>query len=199
LASFQGKVATQASIRSVSRREGKICVRTDTQALEYDKVVLACHANESLALLNEPTELEQKLLGTWSYQRNHTVLHTDVSVLPPNQKAWASWNYVHEKGTGEMGKTSLTYDMNRLQGLKTQRHYLVTLNRSVQIEKSAVVKEFQYTHPTYSLGSVASQKDLPRLNGVQNTYFCGSYFGFGFHEDAVKSAVEVGKALGVEL
>ena len=199
LKEFTGKVQTHSAIRSITRKDGKVQVKLDRQNLNFEKVIIATHADEALHLLGDPTAEEKRLLGVWSYQRNHTVLHTDTRVLPPNKRAWASWNYIKERGTGKAGKTSLTYDMNRLQGLKTREHYCVTLNRAADIEKSAILKEFNYTHTSYPLASVATQSQLPQLNGVQNTYFCGSYFGFGFHEDAVKSAVAVGLALGVSL
>jgi len=199
LKDFRGEVRKSSGVTSV-RREGEGVVLSQGNLVErFDKVVIATHADEALELLEDPSQDERRLLGSWRYQDNHTVLHSDVSVLPPNRRAWASWNYVVERDAPPGGKTSLSYHMNRLQGLKAQKQYCVTLNRSVPPREGETIREFFYHHPTYSLASVKSQGELPRLNGVRNTYFCGSYFGYGFHEDAVKAGVAVGRALGVEL
>jgi predicted NAD/FAD-binding protein len=112
-------------------------------------------------------------------------------MLPPNRRAWASWNYRKETGRGDDKPISLTYHMNRLQGLKTQADYCVTLNTSHTIDPSRVIVEIDYTHPTYSFESIATQPKLESLNGTGRTWFCGSYFGHGFHEDAVQSAMAV--------
>jgi predicted NAD/FAD-binding protein len=201
LKTFQGTVKSNQKIASIIRlpHAGVKLIFLDQKSEEFDKVVIAAHANEALALLLDPSELESRCLSPWQYQNNHTVLHTDISVMPAYKAAWASWNYTREAGSGPEGKTSLTYDMNLLQGLKTKRRYLVTLNRAASIDPKSIIREFNYTHPSYTLASVKTQKNLPSLNGVRNTYFCGSYFGYGFHEDAVKSAVAVAKQLGVDL
>jgi len=168
--------------------------------VRVDRVVLAAHADEALRLLADPSDAECRLLEPWKYQRNRTVLHTDTSVLPPNPRAWAGWNFVREaEGRPGQEPVSLTYSMNRLQGLRATRHYCVSLNRRRPVSADAVIAEMDYTHPTYTFASMATQKDLPALNGRQNTYFCGSYFGYGFHEDAVRSGVEVGRVLGLDL
>jgi predicted NAD/FAD-binding protein len=199
LKSFQGRVQLNAELKNVIRGEGEVVIQTRDSRFSFDHAVIASHADEALRMLDNPTPEEKRLLGCWSYQKNHTVLHTDISVLPPNRRAWASWNYTREKETGPAGKTSLTYHMNRLQGWEARNQYCVTLNRSESIPLKSVLREFHYTHPSYTLASVKSQAELPSLNGPGNIYFCGSYFGYGFHEDAVKSAVAVGQKLGVEL
>ncbi len=199
LKAFRGEVRKGSGVSSL-RREGEgVVLRQGNREERFDKAVVAAHADEALMLLEDPSDEERRLLGAWRYQDNHTVLHSDVTVLPPNRRAWASWNYVAEKDAPPGGKTSLTYYMNRLQGLTTQKTYCVTLNRSVPPREEETIREFFYHHPTYSLASVKSQSELPRLNGVRNTYFCGSYFGYGFHEDAVKAGVAVGRSLGVDL
>jgi predicted NAD/FAD-binding protein len=199
LKAFRGEVRKSIGATSIRREKNGVVLRKGTHEEKFDKVVMATHADEALKLLEDPSEDEQRLLGSWRYQDNHTILHSDVSVLPPHRRAWASWNYVSEKDAPAGGKTSLTYHMNRLQGLKTQKQYCVTLNRSVRPREEETLGEFLYHHPSYGLASVKSQSELPRLNGVRNTYFCGSYFGYGFHEDAVKAGVAVGRSLGVEL
>ncbi len=200
LKSFKGTVKTNQSSVSIARLSNSVKIQFRDQPPEqFDKVIVAVHADEALALLQDPSAEEKRLLSPWQYQKNHTVLHTDISVMPPYRAAWASWNYTREAGSGPQGKTSLTYDMNRLQGFKTQKRYWVTLNRATAIEPASILREFNYTHPSYTLASVKTQSSLPGLNGTRNTYFCGSYFGYGFHEDAVKSAVVVSRSLGGNL
>jgi predicted NAD/FAD-binding protein len=165
----------------------------------FDKVVLAAHADESLALLGDPSAEERALLGAWSYSRNPTYLHTDESFLPPLRRAWASWNYRREIGENGSEPVSVTYDMTHLQGLSTSQRYLVTLNPRRSIREDKIIKAIDYTHPVYSPRSVASQPALRALSGTRDTYYCGSYFGYGFHEDAVASAVEVARRFSISL
>ncbi len=159
----------------------------------YDHIVIATHADQALRLLSDPSEEERHLLGAWAYTRSRTLLHTDTSVMPPLQKVWSSWNFCRIEGE----RTALTYDMNRLQGLEAQRHYFVSLN--LPEEPGGIVAEFDYEHPMYTRESLASQLGLKQLNGSRSTWFAGSYFGNGFHEDAVRAAVEVASALGEDL
>jgi predicted NAD/FAD-binding protein len=150
-------------------------------------------------MLGDPSPEEHRLLSAWHYQRNLALLHSDPTFMPRRQKAWASWNYRREAaGAGGEG-LSVTYDMNRLQGLQTSRPYFVTLNPRKPPADHTLVASVDFTHPVYTFQSLESQKGLPLLNGIRNTFFCGSYFRHGFHEDAVQSALAVGKALGVEL
>ncbi len=200
LNSFQGTVHLNARIDHIKRTENNVSITfMDGKEIPFDCVVMAAHADESLQLLQDPSPDEKKLLGSWNYEKNVTVLHTDDTVLSPNKKTWASWNYVREKEGDESGGATLTYHMNRLQGLETHHQYFVTLNRIKPIPQDKIIREFDYTHPTYTFDAIDSQKELPKLNGVRNTYFCGSYFGYGFHEDAVRSGVEVARAFGLEL
>lgn len=200
LQQFTGEVQTNVAIAAVRRDfTGPIITLKDGTERLFDSVVMAAHADESLRLLADPSEEEQQWLGAWQYSSNHTVLHTDSAVLPPLKRAWASWNYTKENGVDENDPVSLTYYMNRLQGLKTHANYCVTLNRSKPIAQKQIIREFNYMHPMYSLSALASQQKLPQLNGLRNTYFCGSYFGYGFHEDAVRSAVDVTLKFGLSL
>lgn len=193
-------VVTGAQIESVVREESGVEIRMrDGGVRRFDRVVIGAHADQALRLLGDPSAEEKRLLGAWKYAANQAVLHTDESFMPANRRAWASWNYVEEAGGTADRAVSVTYWMNRLQGLETSRGYFVTLNPSRPIAKEHVIREFNYEHPQYTFAAVASQKELPLLNGKRNTFFCGSYFGYGFHEDAMKSGVAVAKALGVEL
>lgn len=196
---FTGTVRTGVRLDSIRRTEdGPILRHEDGTEERFDRVVVATHADEALRLLVDPDDLERELLGAWSYSRNETVLHTDGRFLPPNRRAWASWNYARERD-GKDNRLTVTYHMNRLQGLHANRHYCVTLNSVRRIPSRAVVARFNYTHPLYSFAAVRSQARLPELNGRRKTWFAGSYFGYGFHEDAVRSGVNVGRAFGERL
>jgi len=200
LKSFPQPVRLKSQVDQVLRRNGRVSIETRDGTLEwFDRVVIAAHADEALDLLADPSGAEERLLGAWSYERNHTLLHSDVSVLPPNRRAWASWNYARECGARGENAVSVTYDMKRLQGLDTRARYLVTLNRVGPVAAASVVREMWYTHPVFSFEALKTQAELPKLNGERSTYFCGSYFGYGFHEDAVRSGVEVARAFGIEL
>lgn len=194
------EVVTDARIASVERTPDAATIRFENGLTRaFDAVVLAAHADESLALLADPTPDERRLLGAWRYARNDTVLHTDASFMPPMRRAWASWNYVEpETGGDEHSPVPVTYWMNRLQGLRTKREYFVTLNPVRPIASGAEIARFDYAHPQYTAEAVATQPELPRLQGMGRTYFCGSYFGYGFHEDAVRSGAAVAKLLGGE-
>jgi predicted NAD/FAD-binding protein len=192
-------VITGRPVKSISRKKGSIRIRVAGRKEEsFDRVIIAAHADEALALLADPTPDEKRLLGAWRYQKNRTVLHTDDSFMPENVRARASWNFLREHG-GDGSPLSLTYHMNRLQGLRTASQYYVTLNSARTIPGDRIIAEMDYHHPTFTFQSMNTQSELPNLNGVNNTYFCGSYFGYGFHEDAVRSAVEVAKRMGCDL
>ena len=198
--SFRGEIKTQAGVQKVTRKASTVRVEiSGNKTLEFDRVVLACHADEALDLLAEPTPEEQKALSPWRYQINQAVLHTDESVMPPLRGAWASWNYTREKRNSPDPPVSVTYHLNRIQGLKTQKNYFVTLNRQGPIPSEKIIRVIAYSHPIYTREAVEAQALLPALNGAKNTYFCGSYTGYGFHEDAVKSGVEVGRCFNLDL
>lgn len=197
---FKTRVRLGDPVEEVKRKKEQVLVRTRAgQEQAYDKVVLACHADEALGLLADPSEEEQKLLSVWNYQKNNAVLHTDRDVMPPLKNAWACWNYVRERDATLSQPVSMTYHINRLQGLESQEPYFVTLNRVRPIPERYILREMYYTNPTFTMTAVESQKELPRLNGANNTYYCGSYFGDGFHEDAVKSALAVAQCFGIDL
>lgn len=198
--SFKGRIRLNTPVTVISRRNGAVFLQTRPgERLEFDRVVVATHADDALKLLADPSDEEVRLLGAWRYQDNVTVLHTDTSVLPPIQRAWACWNYCRERSAEEVHPVSVSYSMNLLQGLSTEQHYCVSLNRSNPVREDAVIAQMVYRHPVYNFDSVKAQGELTSINGQRGTWFCGSYFGYGFHEDAVRSAVQVGKAFGVTL
>ena len=200
LESFTGKVLTNYGITSVRRTDSGPVVRFDDDREEqYDRVVIAAHANEAYRMLADPSPDEIRLLSPWQYANNHTVLHTDISLLPSNRRAWASWNYVKERDVESGSPVTVTYHMNRLQNLKTENNYCVTLNPVNPIPGNCIIREIEYTHPMFTFDALKTQQDLPGLNGRNNTCFCGSYFGYGFHEDAVRSAVRVAEKFGIDL
>jgi len=197
---FTGEIHVDAPVRSLKRVERGVIVRLpDGTACTHDAAVVATHADQALRLLADPSEDETRLLGPWRYSRNQVVLHCDAGWMPPSRRAWASWNYIRKRSAANRSPVVLTYHMNRLQRLKTRKPYFVTLNPSHPIARKDTVAVFKYHHPMYSFESLATQPDLPRLNGRQRTYFCGSYWGYGFHEDAVRAAVGVAVDLGGRL
>lgn len=187
LQGFSGQVRLNSPVRQV-RRTGQ---GFEVEGRHYDAVVLATHADVALSQLAEPTALQKQALGRWRYLANRAVLHQDVRVLPSNSRLHASWNYRRAQGSERL--PTLTYDMNRLQKLKTDQRYLVTLNP--QNELNRMLGEWTYHHPQFDGSSEASQALLPQLN-EDNLAFCGSYHRFGFHEDAVMSAAAAAASLG---
>ncbi|MBN2466785.1 MAG: FAD-dependent oxidoreductase [Deltaproteobacteria bacterium] len=200
LETFRGRVLRQRTVAIVHRRERGITVMAaDGTEEQFDGVVIATHADEAYALLADPSEDETRLLSPWHYTKNDVVLHTDTTFLPANRRAWASWNYLSDGDAESETPLTVTYHMNRLQRLTTQRELCVTLNPPKAIAPERVIRALEYAHPLYTFDSLSTQKDLSILNGRQNTYFCGSYFGYGFHEDAVRSAVDVARLFGEAL
>ena len=198
-AGFRGEMRTDSGVIHVKRVSGGVEIKTQKDVQFFNAVVLAAHADESLAMLEDASADERRLLGAWNYTRNEAVLHWDESLMPTRRAAWASWNYTVWNRLAEKNRVSVTYWMNRLQNLKTSRPYFVTLNATEYIDPAKIIRKIKYTHPHYSFLSAESQKELPKLNGVKSTYFCGSYFGHGFHEDAVRSAVQAAEMLGAKL
>ncbi|MBN1140460.1 MAG: FAD-dependent oxidoreductase [Deltaproteobacteria bacterium] len=197
---FTGTLQLSAPITGVSRAPEKVQLDLASgETLAFDLVIIATHADEALRLLKDPSEDEQRLLSPWRYQINRTVLHTDGSLLPKQKAARAAWNFTREADPSGERPVFVTYYMNRLQGFSARQDYCVTLNRKQPFRPETVIAEMNYHHPLYTFESMETQAHLPLLNGRRRTFFCGSYFGFGFHEDAVRSAVAVGESFGIEL
>lgn len=185
---------------SVRRGEDGVYLKTgDGQSHRFDHVVLGTHADQALRLLEDPGETEQQMLGAWRYQKNTVILHTDENLLPPERKLWSSWNFIRHPARGDARPVTVSYHMNRLQNLRTRRNYIVTLNPAEPIPGEHIIDRVVLKHPLYSFATMAPQKLLRENNGKRNTWFCGSYFGYGFHEDAVRSGVEVARAFDIEL
>ncbi len=197
---FSGELRLNAGVEKIFREGNNVRLRfADGHSERFDKVVIATHADQALQLLADPSADEQRLLSPWGYQLNHTVLHTDASVLPQQRSAWAAWNFTREADATEGNPVFVSYYMNRLQGLSAAHHYCVTLNCWQEFRPETVVASFDYHHPQYTFAALETQSQLPALNAKRQTWYCGSYFGYGFHEDAVRSAVAVGKDFGSEI
>jgi hypothetical protein len=161
----------------------------------FDQVVLACHSDQALALLADPSEREREILGASPYQANDTVLHTDASLLPRHRKAWAAWNALIPRMPGDA--CTVSYCMNILQRLEAPMPLIVTLNRTQAIDPGRMLRRMLYHHPVYTHASVAARARKAEIQGRQRTWFAGAYWGWGFHEDGMRSAVEVAAALGM--
>ena len=197
---FLGSIRLNQRIEKIIRSSKGVGIHhADGREEQFDRVVIATHADQVLPLLGDPTPMEQKLFGTWRYLRNETVLHTDESFLPSNQRAWSSWNYRRELSDDGTRPLSVTYDMNRLQGLQTEKRYLVTLNSHRPIAAKDIVTSFSYTHPHFTVESMRTQSEIKDISGTNRTYYAGSYLRFGFHEDAVMSATWIGEKFGATL
>lgn len=179
--------------------DGVILRKQNGKELRFDHVVIGAHADEALELLDDPSGEEAANLSPWRYQPNEVVLHTSETHLPPDPKQWSSWNFMRQPGDGDDRPVRVSYYMNRLQALQTTNNYIVTLNAGSSIPEDQVINRTTLTHPLYSEEALATQPSLRQMNGKRNTWFCGSYFGYGFHEDAVRSAVEVAKGFGIDL
>jgi uncharacterized protein len=178
-------------VRGVRRSGDAVDLRVGDRVEQFDRLVLATHADQALALLEDPTPEERRVLGGFAYTTNEAFLHTDSRFLPRTRAARASWNY----RLGHDGRPTITYHLNRLQALDTDRDYCLTLNDPVPEEH--LLQRFTYEHPLYTVATLKAQSELPRLTGGR-THYAGAYFGNGFHEDGLASGVAVARALGVE-
>ena len=193
-ASFKERIRLNCPVTRVERDLDGVVIHSAAGSERFDKVIFACHSDQALKLLAEPSSAEQSILGALPYADNEVVLHTDIGLLPKRKLAWASWNY-RLNGAGNT-HAAVTYDMNILQGLQSDTTFCVSLNQSAGIDPSKVLAKFTYAHPQYSLKAVAAQQRWEELDGAQHTYYCGAYWANGFHEDGVVSALRVARSLG---
>jgi predicted NAD/FAD-binding protein len=196
--SYKDRIRLNSPVASIKRYPEKVEITTtggDTAS--YDQVVIAAHSDQALHMLADPSDLEREVLSAIPYQENLAVLHTDTSILPPKKTAWASWNYHIPKE--ETGRVALTYNMNILQSLKATETFCVTLNMPEKIHPDRMIQRLIYHHPVYDPNSLSARRKQDELNGKNRTYFCGAYWGYGFHEDGVNSALSVCKHFGKTL
>ena len=191
---YKDNIHLNCAIKTIKRFDDKVVI-VDRQSNEYefDDVVLACHSDQALALLDEPTEQESALLSQFPYQRNRAILHTDESLMPIRKKAWAPWSYLYDKQSENI---CVSYWMNELQPLNTDQNIFVTLNPTHEPKSESIVASFLYDHPCFNEQTSINQKQLWSLQGKKRTWFCGAYFGFGFHEDGLQSGLAVAEQLG---
>lgn len=193
-----GRIRLGCPVESVKRDERAVRVTTAANPGErFDAVVMAAHADQTLNMLADASPSEQEILGAFPYQKNEAIVHTDETLLPTCRRAWASWNgFIPEESDVPV---VLTYHLNRLQRHESPRSLLLTLNRAEGIQPDKVLRRITYQHPVYSAAALSAHSRHGEINGQRNTYFCGAYWGYGFHEDGVNSALAVGKAFGKSL
>ena len=165
----------------------------ESEFFDYDKVILATHADEALSIIENPSEEEKKILSNFSDKKNIAYIHTDESIMPKNPKVWSSWNSSIKKD--EIEKNSITYWLNLLQNLKCEENIFLTLNPYFEIDQSKIIKKVTFTHPYFDQSALNYQSQLINLQNKRNILFCGSYFGYGFHEDGIKSSIDMLKNL----
>lgn len=192
---WNATVRLSSPVRAVHRHAHGVTLQTDAASESFDHVVLACHSDQALSLLADADAHEADILGAIPYQDNDVVLHTDARLLPRQRKAWAAWN-AHLPGDPADACT-VSYCMNLLQGLDVPEALVVTLNRTAAIDPARILRRMNYRHPVYTAASVAAQARRAQIQGQRRTWFAGAYWGWGFHEDGMRSAVDVAQALGV--
>ena len=191
---WQAQVRLSTKVNAIRRAADAVVLATTAGEESFDQVLLACHADQSLSLLSDPSADEASILGAIRFQDNDTVLHTDARMLPRRPAAWAAWNaYVPAEPEAHC---TVSYCMNLLQSIDSPEPFVVTLNRSADIDPGKILARMNYRHPVYDHASVAAQGRRGEINGVRRTWFAGAYWGFGFHEDGLRSGVDVARALG---
>ncbi|WP_273823973.1 NAD(P)/FAD-dependent oxidoreductase [Pseudomonas asplenii] len=194
-AGFRQNIRLNCPVTRVERDEQGVVIHSAAGSERFDKVVFACHSDQALRLLAEPSEAERQILGALPYAANEVVLHTDTRLLPQRPLAWASWNY----RLGGQRQAAVTYNMNILQGLVSDTTFCVSLNQTADIDPRKVLARYTYAHPQYNLAAIAAQQRWEELYGDRHTYYCGAYWANGFHEDGVNSALRVAGAFGERL
>jgi predicted NAD/FAD-binding protein len=197
VASFRQRIRLDSPVERIARDPAGVTIRSRHGEERFDAVVIAVHADQALRLLADPTPAEREVIGAFRYQPNLAILHTDASIMPRRRKAWAAWNY--HRCADPTAPVPVTYDMNILQGLDAPCEFLVTLNRETGIDPAKVLRRIQYHHPEYTVAAVAAQKRLAEVSGVGRTWYCGAYWGNGFHEDGVVSALAVARGFGIAM
>jgi predicted NAD/FAD-binding protein len=191
IAPFRNKIQVGNAAVSVTRSNGKVQVTgSDGITMEYDKVIFACHADQSVKLMKDQTSVERALLSPFQYQKNMATLHTDNSVMPRTKSTWSAWNYRVQRVNNELTTTTI-YDMNILQRVSEKMNYFLSINDPGVVDPSKIICKIVYDHPIFTPETAKAQKELGKLNRNGISYFCGSYFRFGFHEDAFTSAVNL--------
>ena len=186
LEKISGEIFKNYKVNSINRNENNVRIKIGDDYLDYDHVVLASHADQSLKILDKPTEEEQRILSKFKYVSNKAILHSDERFMPKKRLAWSSWNSISNGN-----QTCVTYWLNNLQNLKCEENFFLTLNPISEINKKNIIKNINFTHPYFNSETLKYQKSLLSLQGKKRTWYCGSYFSYGFHEDGIKSAINL--------
>jgi len=186
LEKISGEVFKNYKVNTINRSKDNVRIRIGDEYLDYDRVILSSHADQSLQMLENPTEDEKRILGKFNYIPNNAILHTDEKLMPKKKLAWSSWNSISEGN-----KTCVTYWLNNLQNLNCNQNFFLTLNPIYEINKNNIIKKINFTHPYFNSETSKLQKSLHSIQGKNRTWYCGSYFGYGFHEDGIKSAINL--------
>ncbi len=196
IAPFKDKIQINKGVLGVKRKNGKVVIKTtDQQEQEFDKAIFAAHADQTLHLLKDATADEKRLLSAFNYQKNTATVHTDESIMPKLKSVWSSWNYRIEERNGKQIPTTI-YWMNQLQQVSKNKNYFVSINAIPgSIDQKKIIREIEYEHPLFDVPAMQAQKELKKINESGPLYFCGSYFKYGFHEDAYASAVHLCEGL----
>ena len=194
---LKGKIYTNAKVNKISKSKEGIRVHYQDGIKTFDKVILACHADQSSEILIENFSEEANLLKDFKYQKNTSILHSDINFMPKRKSVWSSWNYITE--TGNSGNLSITYWMNELQGINSSKPILLSLNPKILPNPDLIYGQYSYSHPILDNNAINIQKKLSSIQGKNNLWFCGAWTGFGFHEDGVKSAVEIASSHNIDL
>ena len=190
LSKISGEVFKHYKVTEINRNEHNVRINIGSEYMNYDQVILASHADQSLEILKDSSEEEKRILSKFKYVSNVAILHTDERLMPKRKLAWSSWNSI-SKGK----QTCVTYWLNNLQNLKCDNNFFLTLNPIYNISNNDIIKKVNFTHPYFNLETLNLQKDLHLLQGKKRTWYCGSYFGYGFHEDGLKSSIEMIKSI----
>ncbi len=196
ISGFKDRIRLSTPVESVTRDSSGVVIKANGSVERFDHVVFACHSDQAMALLQDASLTETDILTGLEYQENEVILHYDEELLPKSKAAWASWNYRLSGGQDEQERRpTLTYNMNILQHIESPKTFCVSLNSSEQISPDKILRTFHYDHPVFNQKSLASQKRRNEINGINQTWFCGAYWYNGFHEDGVRSALDVVKGL----
>ena len=195
ISQISGEHFKNYNINKVVRSDfgAKIFYGEENEFFDYDKVVIATHADEALKIIDNPTSDEELILKNFKYRGNIAVIHFDESIMPKNKKAWCSWN--SSMSADNIERTSVTYWLNQLQNLKIDKNIFLTINPFREISADKTYKKVRFTHPYFDADALLNQKNLQKIQNKKNILFCGSYFGYGFHEDGIKSSIEMLKTL----
>jgi predicted NAD/FAD-binding protein len=198
--SFKDKIKLSCSVEKIIRRDGYVeILSSDGQIEVFDEVIMACHSDQALKMLVQPTDDEKKILGSVKYQPNEMFLHSDTSFLQKRKNAWSSWVYLSENKKDETNSVSLSYWMNNLQPLNTNQPIIVTLNPHRKPEQAKIFDKYTFEHPVFDEAAVNAQGQLDKIQGKDKIWYVGAWQRYGFHEDGLLSAVNVAKAFGVKI